>query len=71
MKIKTILDQYRRDFVAIYECEHCGDTEKRSGYDDQYFHDKVIPEMACKKCGKRAGKDYRPLAPKFDEGVVV
>lgn len=28
MKIKKILSQNRRDFRAIYECEHCGNIEK-------------------------------------------
>jgi len=41
MKIKTILKQNRRDFVAIYECEHCGNKVERSGYDDSYFHEKT------------------------------
>ena len=27
MKIKKITFQIRRDFTAIYECEHCGNTE--------------------------------------------
>lgn len=29
MKIKKILNQMRRDFTAIFECEHCGFEEKR------------------------------------------
>lgn len=53
MKIKEMISQYRRDFYATYECEGCGHvTEKQSGYDDRYFHDEVIPNMKCKKCGK-------------------
>jgi len=28
MKIKKIVSQHRRDFIAIYECEHCGHEEK-------------------------------------------
>lgn len=24
MKIKEIISQNRRDFTAIYQCEHCG-----------------------------------------------
>lgn len=64
MHIKEILSQNQRDFWAIYECEHCGDTEKRSGYDDSYFHRVVIPEMRCKKCNKQASEKYRPLKTK-------
>ncbi len=49
MKIKEIVSQSRRDFTAIYECEHCGDTYEGSGYDDSYFHQEVIPKNKCKK----------------------
>ena len=52
MKKKEITNQTRRDFNAIYECENCGHTQKGYGYDDRNFHDNVIPEMKCKKCGK-------------------
>ena len=52
MKIKQILSQSRRDFRAIYECENCGFTEEGGGYDDRNFHDNVIPDMVCTKCGK-------------------
>lgn len=27
MKIQEITSQHRRDFYAIFECEHCGATE--------------------------------------------
>ena len=52
MKIKQIEQQHRRDFQAIYECENCGETFKGRGYDDRNFHDNVVPEMVCKKCGE-------------------
>lgn len=71
MKIKTILSQNRRDFTAIYECEHCGDEHKEGGYDDTNFHNKVIPSMQCCMCGKRAGGDYRPLATKYPDSQTV
>jgi ribosomal protein L37AE/L43A len=71
MKIKRIVSQHRRDFSAIYECEHCGHEEKGSGYDDTYFHSGVIPAMKCEKCGKKADSDYRPLTPKHPDGVTV
>jgi len=70
MKIKKIESQYRRDFRAVYECEHCGYTKRDWGYDDANFHQNVIPEMRCDKCG-RTGKNYRPLAPKYPEYVVI
>jgi len=71
MKIKEITSQSRRDFRAIYECEHCGVTHEGTGYDDSYFHQNVIPDMECKKCGKKADKDYTPRATKYPEGMVI
>jgi len=72
MKIKEIISQSRRDFTAIYECEHCGHTYKGSGYDDTYFHQTVIPKiMACSKCGKKAPEDYRALATKYPDNQTV
>lgn len=71
MKIKTILNQDRRDFTAIYECEHCGAETKSYGYDDENFHKNVIPFMECSECGKQAPESYRPLAPKYPEGFQI
>lgn len=71
MKIKTIQSQSRRDFHALYECEHCGNTQEGYGYDDANFHQNVIPNMKCKQCGKTAGDDYRPLTTKHAENEVV
>jgi len=67
MKIKRILEQSRRDFTAVYECEHCGNEITRGGYDDTNFHVNVIPNMKCEKCGKKAPKDYRPLTTKYPD----
>ncbi len=71
MKIKKVLSQHRRDFRAIYECEHCGETTKAIGYDDSYFHNKVIPKMKCASCGKTAGADYQPHTPKYPDGMSI
>ena len=71
MKIKTIESQSRRDFWAIYECEHCGHTERGSGYDDANFHQNVIPKMKCEQCGKTADENYRPLTTKYPEGYQI
>jgi hypothetical protein len=71
MKIKEITSQHRRDFQAIYECEHCGNIEKGNGYDDDNFHRNVIPKMTCKKCGKSSPETYRPLAPKYSAATVI
>ncbi|GAH73970.1 unnamed protein product [marine sediment metagenome] len=71
MKIKKITSQIRRDFYAIYECEHCSHTITGSGYDDANFHQNVIPKMKCSKCGKIADMNYRPLTTKYPEGMVL
>ena len=71
MKIKTIISQDRRDFSAIYVCEHCGAEIKGGGYDDTYFHQNVIPAMKCEACGETAGDDYRPLATKYPDSQIV
>lgn len=56
MKIKEIKRQNRRDFYAIYICQHCGNEIEKSGYDDSNFHDNVIPNMVCEKCGKKGNE---------------
>ena len=71
MKIKEIISQHRRDFKAIYECEHCGYTREGGGYDDANFHNNVIPKMECPGCKKKAGDNYRPLTTKYPEGFQV
>jgi Zn finger protein HypA/HybF involved in hydrogenase expression len=65
MKILEKTYQHRRDFRADMVCEHCGHIEKNvSGYDDTYFHTEVIPNMVCKKCGKKSGEvTSRPNLP--------
>ena len=65
MRIKEIVYQSRRDFTAIYECEHCKMEEEGYGYDDANFHQNVIPSMVCKKCGKAGGDDYTPRQTKY------
>ena len=54
MKIKQITYQNRRDFQAIFQCEHCGNEVDHWGYDDTNYHNNVIPAMKCEKCGKTA-----------------
>jgi ribosomal protein L37AE/L43A len=71
MKIKKIISQHRRDFVALYECEHCGDIMQSTGYDDAYFHNEVIPKKVCKECERSSGEDYRPLTTKYPEGFII
>lgn len=71
MRIKQIVSQHRRDFTAIYECEHCEHTQKGGGYDDANFHNNVIPNIVCGKCSQKAAHNYRPLTTKYPEGYVV
>lgn len=71
MRIKEIINQHRRDFTAVYECEHCGMEKKGIGYDDANFHDNVVPKMKCDECGKTAGSDYVARETKYPEGVQV
>jgi len=71
MKIKKILRQYRRDFTAIYECEHCGFEEERPGYDDTHFHQNIIPTIKCDKCGKIADENYQPLKTKYPDYFII
>ena len=71
MFIKKIIYRYRRDFTALYECEHCGNQEESEGYDDEYYHKNVVPNMKCKKCGKKADEGYVPKATKYPEGFII
>ena len=71
MKIQKITSQNRRDFTAVYECEHCGATETGYGYDDDNFHRNVIPAMKCKQCAKTAGDEYRQRGTKYAAHEVV
>ncbi len=71
MKIKTIVSQHRRDFEAIYECEHCEHEHKGSGYDDANFHDNVVPAMKCPSCHKASPDSYRPLSTKYKEFETI
>ena len=71
MKIEKITSQNRRDFTAWFVCEHCGYRHERSGYDDDYFHREVIPDMKCPDCGKKSPSDYRPMGTKYPANEVV
>lgn len=71
MRIKEITSQFRRDFEAVYECEHCGYEARGRGYDDSNFHLNVIPAMHCESCGETAAANYRPLATKYPDSQTV
>ena len=54
MFIEKILSQHRNDFTATLKCEHCESTQKlTTGYHDAFYHEKVIPAIACHACGKK------------------
>jgi len=75
MRIKKITYQHRRDFSAIYKCEFCDhEQEDNSGYDDRYYHDEVIPNKKCEKCGestKSRGGKIEHRETKYPEGAIV
>ena len=71
MKIREIKSQNRRDFVAVYECEHCGHTIEGYGYDDTNFHVNVIPKMKCKNCQQISKATYRPLSTKYPDSMTI
>lgn len=53
MKIIEKTWQHRNDFSARMECEHCGhNQELKDGYNDVYYHTKVIPNLKCLSCQK-------------------
>lgn len=71
MRIHHKISQSRRDFRAVYECEHCGHQRTDYGYDDENFHRNVIPDMNCEKCGEKAPTDAPKTAPDVPAHVVI
>lgn len=72
MKIKEILSQHRRDFKATLVCEHCSHEQTLfDGYDDNFYHTKVIPNLKCDSCGEKSPDDYAPMSPKYSEWEIV
>lgn len=60
MRIVEVTSQHRNDFCADMTCEHCGVEEKlKTGYDDAYYHNHVIPAMHCRSCGKNRAGDLK------------
>ena len=72
MRIKEMIHQHRRDFSAIFECEHCDYLVRiENGYDDRNYHENVIPRMVCGQCEKTSPDTYVPRETKYMEGLVV
>ena len=57
--------------VCEYECEHCDYVTEMDAYDDQFYHENIIPKIKCPKCGEVAPDDYRPLTTKYPEGYQI
>lgn len=68
MKIREITSTHNNDFRAVMVCEHCESTQQlNTGYNDSYYHSRVIPAMVCVTCGKdRAGE----VTPEKSDAVV-
>lgn len=71
MHIEKIISQHRRDLQVQLECEHCEHTYEAAGYDDEFYHRTAVPSLLCPECGKRAGPGFKPLTPKYPEGMTV
>ena len=71
MRLKKKISQHRRDFQAIYECEHCGHEHKGYGYDDHNFHTNVIPDMTCPECGKTAADSTPKTMPDVPAHLTI
>lgn len=74
MYITKIITQNRRDFRAYVQCEHCRSTDEIDGYDDTYFHNKVLPERKCKNCEKSSKDGENPPSPrnpKYNDNIEV
>jgi hypothetical protein len=56
-------------------CEFCQHEEiNNRGYDDRYYHDEVIPNMECKKCGEstiKKGGIIEHVQTKYAEGFQI
>jgi len=74
MIIKEMLSQNRRDFKAIFTCESCSNDVIKNGYDDRNFHDNVIPNVKCEKCGLSSndlGIIHKTTPTKYSDWEVV
>lgn len=77
MKLIRILNQSRRDFQGGYKCEFCEkkQTDKSmSSYDDRNYHDNVIPNKKCPKCGKSTNSENGEITKtptKYPEGFQI
>jgi len=71
MYIKEILSRNRRDLTVVFMCEHCGYEITGHAYDDSYYHEHVVPQKECPRCGRVAASDYKPLEPQHPDWMVL
>jgi transcription elongation factor Elf1 len=77
MQLTEILTQHRRDFQGKYTCEFCNHVETDTSldsYDDNYYHQEVIPNMECKSCGKSTKSEngiVKQTKTKYPEGQQI
>lgn len=78
MQLIEKVAQSRRDFKGKYKCENCGNIETdksiMDSYDDDYFHDNVIPNKQCKECGESTvslGLPNHRVATKYDAWEII
>lgn len=75
MEITKITSQIRRDFTDEMVCESCGSKEiNNCGYDDRYYHEVVIPNMKCGKCGEStisSNNIIEPKQTKYPDGLQI
>src|SRR5690625_4939763 len=71
MHIKRKASQYRRDFTAIYQCEHCHPEVTGTGSDDINFHQRVIPAMACPASATTADGSTPETVTDVAEDVIL
>lgn len=75
MELLRKTNQSRRDFDGILKCQFCGHEEVlKGGYDDEYYHNKVIPSFVCKECNKSTISEndvVRATRPKYAEGYQI
>ncbi len=60
MRIAKVIARHNKQMNLRFECEYCGYVFIGTGYDCEYFHESVVPELACDSCGKTAGSGFVP-----------
>lgn len=56
MILKRVTKWFHNDFFGEFECEHCKSTSAGRGYNDQTYHERVLPFCECPSCGLQSKK---------------